>query len=247
MRRILLFVTLATLLPVCAARGEDTRLTYTVEALNAARPVTLVSPGANGSRFAIRLVVASTDWARWNLPGVDPNPECREVRFYVRAVGQPARVSCRVVEGDGSEWQSPPLEPGAEWREYRLDAAQFTHFRGGLSRRDTRVRLEQVWQIQFVVSGSPADAGIDVDDVALWPRGRRFTFEAEEQRPPLSPTAARLQRLGAVVAACEAERRRVAMVRDWARRCTADLQALLASRRPGEGYASFSARHARRT
>jgi len=176
----LLFALAAWLPGAAAAPAGDTapRLRAPVEALGSGRPYALVTPGANGSAFALRLAVTDTGWARWNLPRFPAAAGQQDVRLFARAPAGGATINLRVLEEDGSEWNSAPLALRTEWQPFSLPASSFRYFRSRDSRKGTPVALDRVVQIQLVISGVPENTAFEVDDVSLQPHGRPFTFEA---------------------------------------------------------------------
>lgn len=225
--------------------GEERRprLAYPVEALNHAMLPEFVQPGANGTSCALGLRVSGSEWARWNFPRVEPKEGREGVTCCIRSVGKSGTAAVRLVEVDGNEWNSGRLALTSDWQRVRLTARNFQFFRGTPSRKGSVLDLRRVVQIQFVLTGGKAGAGIDIDEVAFDPPDTRFTFESAEQRFPPSASEARRRGVHGVLSALNAEQARMEVCRQWARRCTDDLQRLLADRKTGESYEAFASRH----
>ncbi|MBI4979311.1 MAG: hypothetical protein HZC28_17655 [Spirochaetes bacterium] len=222
--------------------AQAPQLRYMVEYFNSAEKPAVISPGANGSGCALLLSVKGKDWSRWNLPRFAAGANT-SLLFSVRAAEKPAsEFTIRVMEEDGSEWQSAPQKTPPTWSSMKFTAKDFTYYRSQDTRKGSALRMEQVVQIQFVVSGAAAGSGIVLDDVRLDPLGAKYSFEADEHRRTISSNAARLERIGAVLAAYDAEIKRTAALSRWAGDAADEITALLADRRSGESYDNFTAR-----
>ena len=230
----------------CACAQESLELTYEIERLGDAQEVALVSPGAGGSRYAVRLTHDPNDWSRFNWPAFRAVPSAQGMEVTVRRIGvEPKTINVRALRADGVEWRSGTIALSEAWQTVHLKADAFRIFRGAKEGEAAPFSFADVIQLQVVpLSPGKRDASVagimEVDDLRLLPDGPAFTHEGAEVRTRITdPVELEFARLNDLRARWSVEIASLQSTREGAIRWKDALAEVLAVARGGDVQAAL--------
>ena len=120
------------LLLASVVRAAEPQLRYDIETLNGAKSAELISPGADGSEYALKLTHDAAMWSRFNWPMFRPIFGASSICISVKRQGSlPHKLQVRILTADGVEWQSTTFETHGGLAENNHCRLTLSAFSGG--------------------------------------------------------------------------------------------------------------------